>query len=226
MLIIIDKRIPQEAKDKLSSIGEIFELETKGIVYPAISGHPDIFIFKFENKLIIAPECPVDLIEKLLELKISFKIGDKKLGIKHPHTTPYNVSYNDGVFIGDKALCDKNILKLSQGHKWIQTKQAYARCNNIILTNNAVISNDKSISTKIDKSLIVNPKEILLEGFEYGFIGGCMGIYNNSVFILGSLKYHSQGEAIRSFCESNSYSIIELYDGNLFDGGGIFFIEP
>ena len=225
MLIIIDKRIPKEAKEKLSSIGEIFELETNGIVYSAISGHPDIFIFKFENNLIIAPECPKKLIEKLIELRINFKIGDKKLGIKHPETTPYNVSYNDGLFIGDRNLCDKNILKLSEGRKWIQTKQAYARCNNIILNNNSVISNDKSISTNIDKSLIVNPKEILLKGFEYGFIGGCMGIYNNNIYILGSLIYHSQGEAIRSFCESNSYSIIELYDGNLFDGGGIFFIE-
>ncbi len=56
MLIIVDKKIPWEAKDKLSVSGTVLELETEGIVYPAISGHPDIFFCKTPQMLVISPK--------------------------------------------------------------------------------------------------------------------------------------------------------------------------
>lgn len=55
MLIVIDKRIPEEAKKRLSGFGKIIEFETKGITYPAISGHPDIFMCQTTESLICAP---------------------------------------------------------------------------------------------------------------------------------------------------------------------------
>ncbi|OYT11399.1 MAG: hypothetical protein B6I18_04275 [Bacteroidetes bacterium 4572_112] len=225
MLIIIDKKLPQQAKDKLQEYGEIYELETSGIVYEAISGHPDIFIFQHTNKLVIAPQSPLSLVIVLNKHKIKFQFGDNQLGNKYPLTTAYNVSYNNDVVIGNNKFCDPKILELTKDKTWIQSKQSYARCNTLIIDNTHIISSEKSLQKNFPEGLFINPNEIILEGFDYGFIGGCLGIYKKNIFVIGSLKHHKQGEQIRDYCNKLGYTIIELYDGELIDGGGIFFMK-
>ncbi len=223
MLIIVDDKIPEKAKDKLAEFGKIFTLQTQDIVYPAISGHPDIFIFQYDNKLIIASQSPQELIDILHFEKIDFQFGEKDLGVKYPFTTPYNISYREGVFIGNKKNSDSTIIALSQGKKWIESPQAYARCNSIILDSNNILTSEISVKNAFPNSLYINPKGIILQGFEYGFFGGCTGIYNHKLFILGSLKYHPQENEIKKYCKKADFEIIELYDGPLIDGGGIIF---
>ena len=224
MLIIIDKKIPQQAKEKLQEYGEIYELETSGIVYDAISGHPDIFIFQYENELVIAPQSPKCLVSALNKHKIKFQFGDKQLGNKYPLTTAYNVSYNNDIFIGNSKFCDPKILELAKDKTWIQSKQSYARCNTLIIDKAHIISSEKSLQKDFPEGLFINPDEIILEGFDYGFIGGCLGIYEKNIFVIGNLKRHKQGAQIRDYCNKLGYTIIELYDGDLIDGGGVFFI--
>jgi hypothetical protein len=73
--------------------------------------------------------------------------------------------------------------------------------------------------------LYISPKEILLPGHLHGFIGGCMGVYKNTVFLTGNLKHHPEGKKLDSFLQERNYNIINLYDGKFFDGGGIFFVN-
>lgn len=72
--------------------------------------------------------------------------------------------------------------------------------------------------------MYVNPEGIQLPGFDHGFVGGAAGIYKDQVFFIGNLDYFSEGEKFRHFL--SGYEIIELYDGPLFDGGSILFLEP
>jgi hypothetical protein len=65
MLIIIDHKISVSAKEILSSYGELMELATEGITYPAISGHPDIFFCQVPGKLIVAPNLPEKYFDQL-----------------------------------------------------------------------------------------------------------------------------------------------------------------
>jgi len=58
MLIITDKKIPEQAKINLSKYGEHILLETSKITDESISGHPDVFFCKTLKKLIIAPNTP------------------------------------------------------------------------------------------------------------------------------------------------------------------------
>ena len=225
MLIIIDKKLSKEVKNNLKIYGEIYELETSNIVYEGISGHPDIFIFQNNNKLIIAPQTPSTLINRLKKHNINFVIGDKNLGIKYPSTTPYNIATFDNIFIGNSKYCDSKISKLSKDKKWMQTKQSYARCNTLILDKESIITNDKNLKNSFKNVLLISTKDIILKGFEYGFIGGCAGIYKKTIFFTGNLKNHSQGQIIRLFCEERGFSIIELSNDKLIDSGGIFFIE-
>ncbi len=225
MLIIIDKKIPQQAKQNLQQWGNLLELDSNGIVYPAISGHPDIFLFQYDNKLIVSPYFATKWSLKLKENNISFEIGNTKLGNKYPKTTAYNVAANCGLFIGNYKSSDNKITELAKKHTWIESPQAYSRCNSLILNNNTVITSEVTVDNSHVNSLLINPKEIVLENFDYGFFGGCVGINDNKLFIIGSLKYHSQGEKIKNFCRNIDIEIVELYDGPFFDGGGIFFCQ-
>ena len=63
MYILIDHRIPKEAKIKLASYGQLIELESNEDTYNAISSHPDIFCCQTPDKLIIAPNISTKLIK-------------------------------------------------------------------------------------------------------------------------------------------------------------------
>ncbi len=225
MLIIIDKRIPEEAKRELKQVGILAEVESTNRVYPSISGHPDIFIFQHQHHLIISPQLNKEVIEALDNNSINYSVGESIVGKKYPSTTAYNISANAGLFIGCAKYADPKIIREAQGKKWIESPQAYARCNSLILNQDYIITSEITVHKSHYNSLYINTEEIVLPGHKYGFIGGCMGINNRCLYVLGNLDRHSQGNEIRSYCKKSGYTIKELYNGPLLDAGGIFFVE-
>jgi len=225
MLIIADKRIPEQAKERLAKTGDLCLFTTENIVYEEISGHPDIFIFQKGNSVILAPGTPKYVIEKLQQYGIDITFGSSHLTENHPQTTPYNVAYGDGLFIGNAKTTDKAILNLSQDYNWLQSPQSYARCNTIVLDKNHIITSEVTVANSMENSLFINPKEIKLTNYPHGFFGGCVGLYENKLYLIGSLRHHSQQIDILQYCNKLNIEIVELYDGSFFDGGGIFFFE-
>ena len=98
----------------------------------------------------------------------------------------------------------------------------------IPLTNDAFISSDKGISKVLDRygieNIYVNPKGIELPGFTHGFFGGCCGIFDQKLFVIGKIDHLENAKEFREFITSKNIEIIELYNGNLFDGGSILFL--
>jgi len=225
MLIIADKRIPEEAKAKLFAMGDLCLFSSNDIVYEAISGHPDIFIFQKENSVILAPETPKYVTEKLQQYGVDITFGGSHLTENHPQTTPYNVAYGDDLFIGNTKTTDKAILNLSQDYSWLQSPQSYARCNTIVLDKYHIITSEVTVANIMEDSLLINPKEIKLANYPHGFFGGCVGLNENKLYLLGSLKYHYQQAEILQYCNKLNIAIVELYEGPFFDGGGIFFFK-
>ena len=227
MLILIDKRMPEEAKLELHHFGELLFIESVNITYPAISGHPDIFFCQTKNELVIAPNVQGNIRQQLHHNNIPFAEGELKVGKQYPETVHYNVVVTDGLLIHNPNYTDPLILKNCSGTEIIHVKQAYTRCNLIPLENNRFITSDKGIEkTLLGKGfeiLFVHPEGILLPGFDHGFIGGCCGVHKNRLFFIGSLNSFPEGDKIRSFAKG--MEIIELYDGPLFDGGSLVFIE-
>jgi hypothetical protein len=229
MLIIIDKKIPSQAKFKLKTLGEIIELETSGITYEAISGHPDIFFCQSDNNLNVAPNLPKDYLNILLKHDISFVKGEKNVGSKYPFTSHYNAVITGKHLIHHAKYTDKTIADICNKKSFINIKQAYTRCNLISLNDDSFITSDKGIYSKLNSLglnvLYASPFEIDLPTFNHGFFGGTCGIYRDTVYIIGSLKYHNQCEIIKMFIYDAGFKIEELYDGKLFDGGSILFID-
>lgn len=229
ILIIVDKKIPDAAKKKLLDYGELMELETKNITYEAISGHPDIFFCQANEKLIVAPNLPFTYKNMLIQYSIDYLEGEMEVGKKYPETATYNVVYSDDLLIHNFRYTDSIITDIAEDADLIHVDQGYTRCNLIPLKNNNFITSDKGIDRvlkRFDKKVLcVEPKSIILPGFANGFIGGCCGIYEQKVFITGSLDKFSEGDKITSFLTSLGYEIVELYDGPVVDGGSIMFIK-
>ena len=229
MLIIIDKRIPGEAKTQLALYGTVVEFSTSDIVYDAISGHPDIFFCQTQKNLIVAPNIPFVYTKMLKDHQISFYIGKLLVGKKYPETARYNAVVTDKYLIHHSEITDEVIQSLTSNLITIQVKQAYTRCNLLPLKNNHFITSDKGILKGLLDTgcevLYVSPDSVMLPGFGHGFFGGACGICENKVFIIGKLSFFEDGEKIRIFLSRLKYEIIELYNGPLFDGGSVMFVQ-
>ena len=229
MLIIIDKKIPDQAKKSLADYGELVELETSGITYEAISGHPDIFFHKAGNQLIIAPNLPEKYKQTLLINEITFAIGEQNVGPKYPTSSAYNVVSTENLLIHNFRNTDSSITSLLEDADLIHVDQGYTRCNLLAFDDNHFITSDTGIARVLGRfnknCLLIDHEGIILEGFDHGFWGGCCGIYDQKVFIIGSLKHHPDKKKIKEYIAARNYNIVELYDGPLFDGGSILFID-
>jgi hypothetical protein len=227
MLIIIDHKIPSQAKIKLSAFGQILELKTDGITYDAISGHPDIFFCRTPRGLIAAPNTPPAFLEKLKAKGVSFRIGENEVGIQYPRSAIYNAVVTGNKLIHHTNITDPAIVSSLDGHQQINVKQGYSRCSLLPLTDDHFISSDKGIHQVLRKNgldvLLVDPADIVIHDLKHGFFGGACGVFEDKVFIIGSLKHFGDGASVRSFLQKLGYQIIELYDGPLFDGGSIMF---
>jgi hypothetical protein len=227
MIIIHDKRLPGDAIKNLEKYGERLPLYTENITYPEIAGHPDIFFFPAGKFIIAAPNTPEYYINYFKDKKIAFKFGNNPVGNRKETSACYNAAMTENYVIHNKKFTDPAILE-NIGHKtFIHVNQAYTRCSLLPLKNDCFITSDKGIEKELIKYgldyLYISPEEILLPGHRHGFIGGCMGVYENSVFLTGNLNRHPDGKKLDSFLRERNYNIISLYDGKLFDGGGIFF---
>ena len=229
MLIIIDGKTPQEAKKKLAEYGRLVELQTSGITYEAISGHPDIFFHQADGQWIIAPNLPSEYFGILDEHGLHYILGEQDIGEKYPATSAYNAVSAGKFLIHNFRNTDAMITRTLEDADLIHVDQGYTRCNLLALGDKHFITSDRGIERvlkRFDKDcLYVDPAGILLPGVRNGFFGGCCGIRDNTVFIIGSLSHYTDGKIAREYIMAAGYRIVELYDGPLFDGGGIFFIN-
>ncbi len=228
MLIIVDKKLPEPAKARLRESGWLLELETIGITYDAISGHPDIFFTQIDDQLIIAPNLPEKFKTRLLSLGVEFLEGSNPVGTSYPHSAIYNAAATSEFLVHNLSITDSAVLNFAGDKTLINVKQGYTRCNLVFITHDRAISSDLSICKKLSdatiKVLHFDPKTILLPGFGNGFFGGCCGVFDKKLWLSGNLKYHQGGQNVKEFVNGAGLDIIELYDGPLFDAGSIFFI--
>ena len=228
MLIFVDERIPPQVYEKLTKHGEVVKLKTEGIVYEAISGHPDIFFSQLNNQLVVAPNLPDQYFQILRKHNISYVLGEDGVGAKYPASSKYNVVADHDFLIHNFRNTDSVITQLAEDMDLIQVDQGYTRCNLIPLGNKHYITSDKGVERTLKRFdldiLSVDPEGIQLGGYKNGFIGGCAGIKGNQIFFMGSLDHLKNSQELKAFLKSQDFEIIELYKGPLFDGGSILFL--
>ncbi len=229
MLIVIDDRIPDQAKKNLARFGQLIEFSTQNITYPAISGHPDIFLCQTPDTLICAPNLPEKYFALFRQQHVHFEIGAKSVGAKFPESVFFNCVLTDDFLFHKKSHTDPYILEQYKQLEFIDLPQAYTRCSLMELPLQNFITSDRGIEKVLKKrNLNVNyfsPEKIVLPEMQHGFIGGAMGVHSGKLFVIGNPDFHSWGAEFKTLITQQGIELISLYDGPFFDGGGIFFLE-
>lgn len=188
--------------------------------------HADMQILPINNDIFILNECTV-LAKNIPNDRLIY--CDKKAGKKYPENILLNFLFLNNTLYGKLSAIDKNLLDYCEENniKTVNINQGYARCSTLVLNENAVITSDLSIEKALKNDgvevLLISSGNIILDGYDYGFIGGASGkIDNNTVVFLGNVKNHPDYRKIENFCENHNISIrIICKDMPLTDIGGI-----
>lgn len=226
-IVIIDARSPRQALEKLAKKFEVIPFQSHKITIDALSGHPDLFIFQDGKEIVIAPNTPNEILQKINKKR--YILGESFISEKVEDSIKYNCVATEQFFIHKKGKTDNKIIDIQKDKTFIHTNQAYTRCTTFPINENTFITSDsytqKQLLAHNCSVLFVSPEDIQLPPYKYGFIGGCLGKYEDTIYINGNLSQHKQGSKIKAFIESNHLSISELHNSKLYDGGGIFFSD-
>ena len=227
---LVDYRIGTEASEALTKEGiEIIKTVPCKDLYDAIHGHPDIVVHPVgDNQLIIAPNV-FDMLQPLL-IKKGFALtkGETWLNRNYPENIAYNVlrigsyAFHNTKYT-DKAIKDefeKNEIDL------IHVKQGYTKCSACIVDENAIITSDIILAKTVEKfgieSLLIKPEGIILQGLNYGFIGGSCGLLSKSTMAFtGNLDNIQDYYKIVDFLNSKGIEVKILSTKQIFDIGSI-----
>ncbi len=161
-------------------------------------------------------------------LKEGFKLNFCKNNPKAKY--PYDIGLNSlslgDLFVTLKEHCDKTLLEYNKEKTLVNVKQGYVKCSVCVVNEKNLIVSDEGIYNALKgydiNCLLVSKEDILLEGYNCGFIGGCAGLIDkNTLAFTGKVKTHRDGEKIYDFVKSAGVNIIELTDAPLIDIGGI-----
>ncbi len=229
MKVIVDARAPKTALDRLGRDFELVLFASQGLTYPEVSGHPDIFLFQHDRTIVAAPNTPENVLSALrktdsTELIISAKYAGSSLA----DSTYFNCCATQSYWFHKQGFTAPEIADILAGKSFVNLPQAYTRCSTSAISDSCIISSDAGICKAMkDHGLdpfFVDPREISLPNFRYGFFGGTNGSVGDKLYFLGNIREHFWGRELERFLQNHNIEPVCLCNGKLYDGGGLFFV--
>ncbi len=192
--------------------------------------HADMQILPINNDIFILNECS-DL-KSILSDKNLTSCGHSA-GNKYPDNVLLNFLYLNGKLYGKESAIDSALQKYCNDNhiEIINVNQGYARCSTLVINEDATVTSDRSIEKALKNNgvevLLISAGNIVLEGYDYGFIGGASGkLDDNTVVFFGNVKNHPDYFKIKNFCNKYNTNIkIISEEIPLTDIGGIVKVE-
>jgi hypothetical protein len=228
--VLVDYRIGTEASEALAKEGiEIINTVPCKELYDAIQGHPDIVVHHLGgNKLIVAPNV-FDMLQPVF-IKKGFALtkGETWLNRNYPDNIAYNVLRIGSYAFHNTKYTDKAIKDEFEKSNidLIHVKQGYTKCSACIVNENTIITSDMMLAKTVEKygieSLLLKPGGIILQGLNYGFIGGSCGLLSkNTMAFTGNLDNIQDNYKIVDFLNSKGIEVKILSTKQIFDIGSI-----
>lgn len=142
------------------------------------------------------------------------------LNVSHPCETfcgtfgecyPYDILLN-AARVGEHLICNSAhtsaiLVNHFTPQNIINTKQGYSKCSTLVVSPNAIVTSDMGIAKNALKKgievLHIRPGFITLEGYNYGFIGGCGTLISEkAMYFTGDIYSHPDSKTIVRFLES------------------------
>ena len=202
-----------------------------------VRSHADMLIFNLKKYIFCSAnyyEKARSIFEELAEFGYETVVCDIELSDKYPNDIAFNMGTFCNVVFGKTESNSREAKEYAKrlGFELVNTNQGYAKCSTVILGDKAMITADAGIAdigNSLNKSVLKtsnSSESVELPGYNYGFIGGASGVFENKVYFTGNILLHPQGEIIKKFCEELGYKVICLSEKRLLDIGGIMFFPP
>lgn len=198
---------------------KIIPVSTSGIVAAPVSCHPDMFLCKMG----ISDDAPL-MISPLLSLAETARPGTV---LSYPEDIAYNAACTGKYFIHNLKSTAPEILAEAGrlGMHMIYVRQGYAKCSIVVVDEDSVITYDRGIEKACLAAgmhvLAVEPGNILLPGYDTGFIGGASGRIGDTVYFNGDLTEHPDFDRIVYFIEERGVKAAWFEEWPLTDIGSL-----
>lgn len=232
-LALVGEDCPTAAVNALRRHEDIYNvcvLPPDSLIDSPIATHPDTIMFIHAAKLY----CHRSYAEKNAELiqyichscGMSITTDNSKRGGKYPFDCGYNAL---SVPAADIIIGNKNALADTVKCRPVtHTNQGYAACCAAAI-GKTVITADTSIKSAAETAGLevfpVTGGDMALRGYNTGFIGGCTGVTDKTVFTVGDPYSCTTGRELTRFCKDRGYELVPLCSGILTDVGGIKLIK-
>ncbi len=187
--------------DELAKFGyNIIPSKNISVFHKPEQNHADMQVLKIKNRVFTLDSC------------------SKIAGRTYPENILLNCLLAGDSLYGLLDYIDDSVKRfcLENNIKLVNVRQGYTRCSALKISENAVITADKSIRNALAENgvdvLLTEPGHIELKGFDYGFIGGAGFCDRGRVFFFGNVKSHPDYEKIKQFCEDYNSKIEILCD--------------
>ena len=230
-IAFVDERIDVEELKNLNSLNiKVIKVPKTNLTYDAVSGHPDILMHIFNNKIILHRDIDAAFLHNLESLNLNISLSQKSIGYKYPNNIILNGVSTSEFFIHNTKYTDGKLLTLIGNNTVINVPQGYTKCSTAVVSNKAIMTSDTVIAESMKKFgfdvLLLPPGDILLPGLDYGFIGGTCGLIDEKTLCFyGSLDNYKYGKDVITFLEKHNVKPIYLSDGKLVDRGSILVVD-
>ncbi len=214
--------------NELTELGvQCLSLRKNNLLEEEINCHADILAFNFGNGKILVNNGAIGERE-LKKIGVTPVICNKQISSPYPNDIPLNVAFIGKYIICNSTYTAKEVIGFAELNniEIIHTKQGYSKCNLCVVSENAVITEDKGLAHLLKKYqfnvLLISSGDIYLSDKHYGFIGGATcKISADKMYFSGDLTQHKDYNEIVKFLEL--YNVKPIYNKSrkLTDFGGI-----
>ena len=225
----IDNRVRTDVIHKLEILGfEVIGIPENKLFDDAISGHADMNLFQINGKVFVSTN-----VRYLFSNSATIIEKEQGSKLSYPHDAFLNCIVVRNDLICNKKTVAPEILDFASKNNYnvINVNQGYTKCNIAVVSerNRAVITEDIGIYKTLYKKgydvCLLKTHSVTLYPYDYGFIGGATGLFNNVLYFNGNIQTHPEAELIINFCSKHKVEVCSLCEGKLEDCGSIYFFN-
>ncbi|MDD6799879.1 MAG: hypothetical protein PUE85_05620 [Firmicutes bacterium] len=227
-IMITGECVSGKCRERLVSLGfTVIRLTSFRALPRPVSSHPDMLLYRKDGVFLTFQGYKAEAERLLSAFGARFEAIPEQGGSVYPLDIPLNaLEIGDTVYANEKSLSE-SIKK--DAKRVVNIRQGYARCSTALVSPKAAITADKGIASALKADgvdvLEISPGGIRLDGYGYGFIGGCSGNLGNGLYAFcGDIEKHPDGRAIVGFCEKHGVNAVSLSDEPLCDCGGLLIL--
>ncbi len=225
--VIVAENFPEDSAEKLKKYGEVVRTRANKNLLRGLDTHTDILVHPLPSGEIVVDRDNFEYYKNIFPDK-KILPSHSILSKKYPKDVPLNAFTFKNYFIHNLKYTDKVLLDYykNSGYQMIDIKQGYGKCS-CLVTNDFIITSDGGIYESLRDFIPIykiDHKQIKLQNFNYGFIGGAIGVLGKKIFFTGDFSHHSSHEEILKIINKYNYEIEILSKDPIEDFGSIYFI--